>query len=104
GVILYVVLADEDPFLSSVLLSPKLLESFRETLGERLHIVLVDRHRLYLFPATGGRLSDYGPALVEEFRRTKLPVSLEVFLLDKNGYRVIGELERSPSGEAGPLP
>ncbi len=106
GVILYAILADEDPFLSSVLLSPKLLESFRETLGDRIHIVLVDRHRLYLFPATGGRLIDYGPALVEEFRRARMPVSLEVFLLDEQGYQVIGELERSASEgtETPPLP
>ena len=104
GVILYAILADEDPFLSSVILSPKLLESFRETLGDRIHVVLVDRHRLYLFPATGGHLADYGPALVEEFRRAKMPVSLEIFLLDENGYEVIGELERSPSGGTAPLP
>ncbi|NLT69296.1 MAG: hypothetical protein GXX91_01215 [Verrucomicrobiaceae bacterium] len=106
GVILYAILADEDPFLSSVLLSPKLLESFRDTLGDRIHVVLVDRHRLYLFPATGGHLADYGPALVEEFRRARMPVSLEVFLLDEQGYEVIGELERSASGGtvAPPLP
>ena len=104
GIILYAILADRDPFLSSVLLSPKLIESFRETLGDRLHVVLLDRHRLYLFPATGGRLADYGPALVEEFRRTKMPISLEIFLLDENGYEVIGELDRSPPEAPAPLP
>ncbi len=95
GVILYAILADKDPFLTSVILSPDLIERFRETLGDRLHAVLVDRHRIYLFPATGGTLQAYGPALVEEFRRASLPVSLEVFLIDDNGYQVIGELERS---------
>jgi len=104
GIILYAILKDKDPFLTSVMLSPKLLEKFRETLGDRLHVVLVDRHRLYLFPATGGRLADYGPALVDEFRRAKLPVSLEIFLLDENGFEVIGEVERSAPAETAPPP
>ncbi len=104
GIILYAILKGKDPFLTSVMLSPKLLEKFRETLGDRLHVVLVDRHRLYLFPATGGRLADYGPALVTEFRRAKLPVSLEIFLLDEDGFEVIGEVERSAPVETAPLP
>lgn len=99
GVILYAILADKDPFLTSALLSPDLIERFRETLGDRIHAVLVDRHRIYLFPATGGLLQEYGPALVEEFRQTPLPVSLEVFLIDDSGYRVIGELERPDSAD-----
>jgi len=99
GVILYAILSDSDPFLTSVLLSPVLLEHFRDTLGDRILAVLVDRHRIYLFPATGGMLQEYAPALVEEFRRTSLPVSLEVFLIDDDGYRVIGELERPDSTE-----
>jgi hypothetical protein len=52
---------------------------------------------LYLFPATGGKLAEYGPSLVEEFRSTRFPVSLEVFLLDEAGFRVVGELERENS-------
>ena len=99
GVILYAILTDKNPFLTSVLLSPDLIERFRETLGDRIHAVIVERHRIYLFPATGGLLQEYGPALVEEFQRASLPVSLEVFLIDDDGYRVIGELERPDSTE-----
>jgi hypothetical protein len=105
GVILYAIVTDKDPFLTSVLISPNLLGKFRDTLGDRVHVVPLDRNRLYFFPATGGRLADYGPALVDEFRRAKLPVSLEIFLLDENGYEVIGELERSaPGGGAEEIP
>jgi len=104
GVILYAVVADKDPFLTCVLISPKLIEKFRDTLGDRIHVVPLDRNRLYFFPATGGRLAEYGPALVDEFRRAKLPVSLEIFLLDENGYEVIGELERSAPVGAEELP
>lgn len=104
GVILYSILADKNPFLTSVLISPDLIERFRNTLGDRILAVLVDRHRIYLFPATGGTLQTYGPALVEEFRRASLPVSLEVFLIDDDGYRVIGELERPDATDEGTVP
>ncbi len=100
GVVLYAIVADEDPFLTGVLLSPKLRERFRETLGDRIHAVLLERNRLYLFPATGGTLAEFGPALVEEYRRSKFPVSLEIFLLDHEGPRVVGEIDRD-GGSAG---
>lgn len=94
GVIDYALVHDDDPFLSSVLLSDTFLNSFRDSLGDQLHVIVVDRHLLYVFPATGGKIEQYGPSIVERFQTTDLPVSLEVFLVDKNGFRVIGELER----------
>lgn len=98
GIVLYAILTDEDPFLTSVILSPKLHERFKETLGDRIQVLLLERNRVYLFPATGGRLAEFGPALVEEFGRSRFPVSLEIFLLDREGFRVVGELERPRTG------
>lgn len=95
GVILYATITGKDPFLTSVVFSSELLDRFRETLGDRIQVVLLDRHKIYLFPATGGQLEDFGPALVKEFVQTPFPVSLEVFLLDDRGFSVIGELERA---------
>jgi len=97
GIIQYLILADESPFLTSTILSPKLLEAYRDLLGDRVFALPIDRNRIYLFPVTGGSLEDYGPSIVDEFRRARLPVSLEVFLLDDEGYRVVGELRREES-------
>jgi len=94
GVIDYAVVGHEDPFLGSVLLSPRFRALFRDTIGDRLHVVVLDRHELYVFPATGGEIAEFGPALVRQFRAARFPVSLEVFLVDESGFRVIGELER----------
>ena len=94
GVVEYIILRSEDPFLTSVILSDKLIPAFEEMLGDRIHAVLPDRHRVYLFPATGGTLKEYGPSLVNEFLDAELPVSLEVFLIEKAGVEAIGELER----------
>jgi hypothetical protein len=94
GIVVYAILADEDPFLTSVILSPGLHARFKETLGDRIQVLLLERNRIYLFPATGGRLAEFGPALVEEYGRSRFPVSLEIFLLDREGFRVVGELDR----------
>lgn len=94
GIVQYVILANRDPFLTGLILTPLLRESYRGLLGDRIHAIPIDRNRIYLFPATGGALADFGPALVDEFRRAPLPVSLEIFLLDEEGYRAIGEIRR----------
>lgn len=98
GIVLYAIIADEDPFLTSALLSPKLHERFKESLGDRILVVLLERNRIYLFPATGGTLEEFGPSLVEQYRQAQFPVSLEIFLLDRDGFRVVGELERPSAG------
>lgn len=98
GIVLYAIIADEDPFLTSAILSPKLHERFKESLGDRIHVLLLERNRIYLFPATGGTLEEFGPSLVEQYRQAQFPVSLEIFLLDREGFRVVGELERPSAG------
>lgn len=94
GVIKYAYIKDKDPFLTSIILSKKLVEKFRDSMGDSLHVMLIDRHIVYIFPANGMPITDYGSALVDEYRKARLPVSLEVFLVDDYGFRVIGELER----------
>lgn len=93
GVIQYAVVSDEDPFLSSAITSPKFVDPFIDTLGEKLHVIVLDRHVLYVFPAAGSSLADFGPSLVRLFKNTPLPVSLEIFEVTKNSCRVVGEIE-----------
>lgn len=94
GVVQYAILAAKAPFLSTAIFSDKFSAVFEETMGKSLYVVFIDRHVIYIFPSLGGTLEEYGPALVDEFRNTPLPVSLEVFLLNEAGLRVIGELSR----------
>lgn len=84
----------EDPFLTSAVLSAEFPARFRDTLGERLQVVMIDRYELCVFPLAGGILQDYGPELADRFSETSFPVSLEVFLVDADGVRVIGEISR----------
>ena len=94
GVIEYAIIRGKDPFLSSIILSPLFLKIFEDTLGDNLHVVIIDRNLLYIFPAAGGKLDEYGPAIASHFRKTPLRVSLEIFLVNKAGFHAVGELER----------
>ncbi|NNE93494.1 MAG: hypothetical protein HKN23_17750 [Verrucomicrobiales bacterium] len=91
----YAILQSDDPFLSSVLLSEKLYMKLKDKLGENMHVVIPERGTIYLFPAEGSKLDGYGPSIVRRFRASKSPVSVEVFLLNSDGYRVIGELSEN---------
>ncbi|MCB1232400.1 MAG: hypothetical protein KDN19_19285 [Verrucomicrobiae bacterium] len=95
GVLDYAEVRSDSPWLSSVLLSGRFLTRFEEDFGERLHVIIVDRRQLYVFPADGGKLQQYAAALADLYHDDSVirhPVSLEVFLVDKEGFRVIGSI------------
>jgi len=94
GVILYAMIQGEDPFLSSILLSSKFLPKFKKTLGESVRVVILDRQLIYVFPDSGGKLDEFGIALVEQYQVTRQPVSLEVFQVSSKGFKVIASIER----------
>jgi hypothetical protein len=93
GVIEYALVKSEDAFLSTALTSKRFLPRFEREFGEELRVVVVDRQILYVFPAIGGKLEAYGPAIAEIYRTTRFPVSLEVFQVNAKGYRVVGTLD-----------
>lgn len=96
GVLDYAVIRHESPWLSSVLLSRRFLPRFEREFGERLHVIVLDRHQLYVFPADGGKLDSYAPALADLYHDESViryPVSLEIFLVDDSGIRVIGAID-----------
>ena len=92
-VIEYALVKSEDAFLSTAITSKRFLPRFEREFGEELRVVVVDRHIFYVFPAVGGKLEDYGSAIAEIFRTTRFPVSLEVFEVNSEGYRVVGTLD-----------
>ena len=96
GVIDYAIVTGESAFISSAITSPTFLEPFVDTLGDKVLVIILDRNILYVFPATGGKLAAFSPSLVEIFEATPMPVSLEVFQVDKTGYQVVGEIDREP--------
>ena len=96
GVLDYAEIEHKSPWLSSILLSRRFFPRFQREFGERLHVVVVGRHRLFVFPADAGRLDSYAPALADLYHDESIvrhPVSLEIFLVEKGKFRVIGSIE-----------
>ena len=93
-VVEYILIEDKRPFVTGILTSDKLLPRVRDLLGDKILVVMVERNLIFLFPSVGGNLKRYGPSLVADFNAAKLPISLEVFVLDEDGFRAIGVLSR----------
>lgn len=93
GVIEYAILNDDDPFISSVLISKKFIDRFEETLGDKINAIVMDRKVVYLFPATGTTLGSFADALSDQYADTPEPVSLEIFAITREGYEIIGSIE-----------
>ena len=92
-VVEYALIESDDVFLSSALTSKRFLPRFKETLGNELRVIVVDRHILYVFPAVGAKLEAYAPAIADIYRSTQFPGSLEVFEVTEKGYKVLGSID-----------
>ena len=89
-VIQYAELRSERPIVASAVLAPKFLEMFKDTLGEKVLLVVPNRFMAYVFPALASNYQDYYPMVLEAYRATAWPISVEVFEVSKEGIRAIG--------------
>ncbi|MEZ0255891.1 MAG: hypothetical protein ACAI37_11480 [Chthoniobacter sp.] len=94
-VIQYAELTSNRPIVCSAVLAPKFLELFRDTLGDKVLVVVPNRFTAYVFPALASNYQDYYPMVLEAFKATAWPVSVEVFELGPEGMRTVG-LYQSP--------
>ncbi len=78
-VILYAKLRSPHSLISSALLAQKFLDLFKDTLGEKVLVVIPNRSTAYVFPALASNYQDYAPMIFEAYRATAFPVSTEVF-------------------------
>lgn len=89
-VIQYAELASERPIVASAVLAPKFLALFKETLGEKVLLVVPSRFRAYVFPALATNYQEYWPMVFEAYRASAWPVSVEVFEVSAEGLRAVG--------------
>lgn len=90
NVIVYAELRADRPIVASAVLARGLIARFRETLGDALLVVVPNRFTAYLFPAIGTEYQQYAPLVIEAYRATPFPVSLEVFHVSAEGWKTIG--------------
>ena len=89
-VIEYAELRSERPVVAGAVLAPKFLALFRETLGEKVLVVVPNRFTAYVFPALAGAHADYAPMVLAALGATAWPVSVELFEVSTDGVRCVG--------------
>lgn len=89
-VIRYAAVESDQPVVASAVLFPGFLNLWKETLGEKLLIVVPNRFTAFLFPRLASDYLDYAPMIFRAYRETPYPVSTEVFELSSDGWRCLG--------------
>ena len=92
-VILYAKIGSARGFIASAILAPAFLDRFKNTLGEKVLIVIPNRTTAYVFPALASNYQEYAPLIFEAYRATAFPVSKEVFELSAEGLKAVGAFE-----------
>jgi hypothetical protein len=92
-VIVYAALESRKPIVASAVLAPKFLESFKDTLGDTVLVVVPNRFTAFVFPKLASRYAEYSPMVFRAYRDTSWPVSVEVFEVSGEGWRCIGAYE-----------
>jgi hypothetical protein len=92
-VIVYAAVSSPHGLVASAVLAPKFLDLFKDTLGEKVLVVIPNRSTAYIFPALASNYQDYAPLIFGAYRATAFPVSTEVFELSRDGMKAVGAFE-----------
>ena len=92
-VIVHATVRSPHGLVASAVLAPKFLDLFKDTLGEKVLVVIPNRSTAYVFPALASNYQDYAPMIFEAYRATAFPVSTEVFELSRDGMKAVGAFE-----------
>ena len=92
-VILYAKLTSPRGLMASAILAPKFLDLFKNTLGEKVLVVIPNRSTAYVFPTLASNYQEYAPLILEAYRSAAFPVSREVFELSESGIKAVGAFD-----------
>jgi len=93
-VIEYAELRSNRPIVASAVLAPKFLDLFRDTLGEKVLVVVPNRFTAYVFPALASNYADYYPMVFDAYHATAWPISVELFQVSAAGWQYVGVYQR----------
>ena len=92
-IIAYAAVRSSRGLIASAVLAPKFLDLFKNTLGEKVLVVIPNRTTAYVFPSLASNYQDYAPLIFKAYRATAFPVSTEVFELSVDGMKAVGAFE-----------
>lgn len=91
--IIYAALESERPIVASAVLAPRFLDLWKDTLGEKVLVVVPNRFTAYVFPRIASDYQSYYPMVLRAYRATVHPVSVEVFEVSSDGWKSVGSYE-----------
>ncbi len=89
-VIEYAELRSERPIVASAVLAPAFSAQFAETLGPEILLVVPNEKTAFVFPKLASNYRSYAGMVLQAYRETSHPVSLEVFEVSASGFRAVG--------------
>ena len=92
-VIEYVKLSSDSPLTATSVLSPDFLKTFADILGPKILVAIPNRYTIYAFPSLTTDYKDYAPMILNAYRESAHPVSMEVFEVSRNGMKAVGAYE-----------
>jgi hypothetical protein len=79
GVIVAIRIEDQDPALSSVLLTPGFADRFANLLGKDCLVCVPNRQTVFLFPRLGSNMEQFSMPVRGIYHNSVWPVSTELF-------------------------
>ena len=89
----YAVLQSDSPLMATAVLAPDFIEKFKSLLGEKLIVAIPNRNTVFVFPAQSTDYHNYASQVLQAYRESAHPVSLEAFELSKDGLQAVGSYE-----------
>jgi|GEM_PF-1473938 len=89
-IIRYAAVESDEPVVASAVMCPGFLNLWKNTLGEKILLVVPNRNTAYLFPRIASEYQEYAPMVLRAYRETAYPVGIEVFELSADGWRCLG--------------
>ena len=89
-VIEYAEVRSKDGLIVSAVLAPKFFTLFQDTLGPSFLVAVPNRELAYAFPKLASHVEDYAQPVLEAYRNSTHPVTLEIFEVDAHGIKAVG--------------
>jgi len=103
GVIQAMVIDSDRPIVAATVLSPEFIGKFEPVLGPDLLVAIPNRYRVYVYPALASKFQATAKAVLNDYRLTPYPVSMEVFRVLPGSLEAIGTFEPAAGLPANPF-
>ena len=100
----YAVLKSDSHLTASVILCPEFFTQFRETIGDKLVVLVPDRFTVYVFPRGFSDFEKLGPAILQQYEDSTWPCSQEAFEISSEGLKCLGAFDTGEEEPAAPKP